>query len=122
MDLKRLVSAKMEILVGIVAVAAIVGAAFNAFYPSEDGVGAAAMGSLADIERQYGVERLDPSSPTPLAEQALREVKKTDPLGKYEGVNYRLTSGNQLKRGWIVQTPDVWGARASSVVSYPLDC
>jgi hypothetical protein len=122
MDRKQLLSFKMEIFIGLAAVAAAIGLAFQAFYPAEDGVGLAALGSLDDIKRQYAVARLDPSSPEPLVRQAAREVAKTDPLHKYEGITYRLTAGNRLDRDWLVQSPDAWGKSAADVVFYPLDC
>ena len=121
MRIRQIVPSRMSILIGLAAVAAVVGLVFNGLYPSADGA-VTPLGSLAEVRQHYGVQPLDPASSVPLAEQAIREVAKTDPSGQYQGITYRLTHGNRLPAGWLVQSPDVWGSSAAAVVSYPVDC
>lgn len=90
------------------------------FYPPRDAV--RRPGGLAQVERDYGIHPLDPASSTPLLNQALEEVEKTDPLRYFRGRTYRLTSGNRLPQDWLLQTPDVWGQRGADVPAFPLDC
>jgi phosphatidylserine/phosphatidylglycerophosphate/cardiolipin synthase-like enzyme len=89
-------------------------------YPPKDAVRGA--DGLAQVEAEYGIRPLDPAAKTPLLEQALEEVEKTDPLRYFRGRTYRLTAGNQLPKDWLLQTPNVWGKRGADVPFFPLDC
>lgn len=77
---------------------------------------------LDEVARRDGVHRLDPDSPAPLLDQAVAELAKTDPDGRWRGVTYELTKDNALPRDWIVQTPDVWGRPGATVGWFPLQC
>ena len=79
-------------------------------------------GGLAEVERDYGIDPLDPASPTPLLNQALEEVEKTDPLRYFRGRTYHLTAGNRLPQDWLLQTPNVWGKSTAAVPFFPIDC
>lgn len=104
---------------GFAALAALALAACS-LYPPKDAVRGA--NGLAQVERDYGIHPLDPTSPTPLLKQALEEVEKTDPLRYFRGRTYRLTTGNRLPQDWLLQTPNAWGKRAAEVPFFPLDC
>jgi phosphatidylserine/phosphatidylglycerophosphate/cardiolipin synthase-like enzyme len=84
--------------------------------------GIAAATPLAEIVRKRDVRPLDPGAATPLLDQAVVELAKTDEHGRFAGITYNLTKDNTLDPNWVVQTPDVWGRRASSVGFFPLDC
>ena len=77
---------------------------------------------LAAITKQYDIHAPDPQSATPLLEQMERELAKSDPNNSFRGITYSLTRGNALGRDWIVQTPNLWGRRATEVPFYPLRC
>ena len=77
---------------------------------------------LAEVVQRRHVQPLDPGSPTPLLEQAMAELAKTDPRGRFRGITYSLTTDNALAPNWIVQTPDVWGRRSADVGYFPLAC
>jgi phosphatidylserine/phosphatidylglycerophosphate/cardiolipin synthase-like enzyme len=77
---------------------------------------------LAQVEERYGVRPLDPAASTPLLQQALAEIEKTDPARAYRGRTYRLTSGNHLPPDWLIQTPNVWGRRGAEVPFFAADC
>ena len=104
---------------GLAVLAALALAACS-LYPPKDAVRGA--DGLAAVERDYGINPLDPASPTPLLKQALEELEKTDPLRYFRGRTYRLTNDNRLPPDWLVQTPNVWGQRAADVPFFPLDC
>jgi phosphatidylserine/phosphatidylglycerophosphate/cardiolipin synthase-like enzyme len=71
--------------------------------------------SLAAIVRDHNISAPDPASKTPLLEQLVAELAKSDPNNLYRGITYGLTKGNSLERDWIVQTPNVWGRKASDL-------
>jgi phosphatidylserine/phosphatidylglycerophosphate/cardiolipin synthase-like enzyme len=77
---------------------------------------------LQTVMETFGVRPLNPDSGTPLVRQTLAELEKTDPRGAYRGTTYRLTEGNRLPRGWLLQTPNVWGKAAADVPFFPIDC
>lgn len=77
---------------------------------------------LVALMRERHIEPPDQSSPTPLLDQLQAELAKSDQSGRYNGVTYELTRGNVLGRDWIVQSPNVWGRKASELKSYPLEC
>jgi phosphatidylserine/phosphatidylglycerophosphate/cardiolipin synthase-like enzyme len=89
-------------------------------YPPKDAIRGA--DGLAQVERDYGIQKLDPAAPTPLLKQTLEEIEKTDPFRYFRGRTYRLTAGNVLPRDWLIQTPNVWGKRGADVPFLPLDC
>lgn len=74
------------------------------------------------IIRELHVLPLNPASPQPLLDQALIQLAKTDPRQRYRGITYDLTKDNFLDSEWLVQTPNVWGRRASEVGFFPLEC
>jgi len=77
---------------------------------------------LAEVARKQNVQPLDPASPTPLLDQAMAELARTDPGDRFRGITYDLSKDNALDPRWIVQTPDAWGRRAASVGFFPLQC
>lgn len=91
-----------------------------ALYPPADGINHGR--GIGAIDARYGIRPLDPGSDVPLTKQTLEELEKTDPLRLYRGTTYRLTDGNQLPPGWIIQTPNAWGKPAKSLAYEPLDC
>ena len=91
-------------------------------YPPPDGVQGAGPGGLDEIAQGFGVTALDPNSTTPLINQALIEVEKTDPLRLYRGTTYGLTLENRLPPHWLLQTPNIWGMRSAAIPFFPTDC
>jgi phosphatidylserine/phosphatidylglycerophosphate/cardiolipin synthase-like enzyme len=77
---------------------------------------------LVALMRERHIVPPEQASATPLLDQLQAELAKSDRSGRYNGVTYELTRGNVLARDWIVQTPDIWGKRASEVKAFPLDC
>lgn len=75
---------------------------------------------IATLIRQRNIRPLDPG--LPLLDQVVRELRKTDPRGRFAGVTYSLTKGNALDADWLVQTPHRWGSSAASLPFYPLGC
>ena len=71
--------------------------------------------AVATVIRDRGIRPPDPASGVPLLEQLRAELAKSDPTGAYAGITYDLTIGNRLDRDWIVQTPILWGRRASEL-------
>src|SRR6185437_4102580 len=78
-------------------------------------------GALSDstavptVIRDRGIKVPDITSTVPLLDQLGTELAKSDPGGAYAGITYDLTSGNTLPHDWIVQTPDIWGQKASAL-------
>jgi phosphatidylserine/phosphatidylglycerophosphate/cardiolipin synthase-like enzyme len=72
--------------------------------------------ALATVIRDRGIRPPDPSSGVPLLEQLRAELAKSDPTGAYAGITYDLTRGSTLGRDWIVQTPNLWGRKASELM------
>jgi phosphatidylserine/phosphatidylglycerophosphate/cardiolipin synthase-like enzyme len=70
---------------------------------------------IAAIVRERNIRPLNPASLTPLLEQAVRELRKTDEGRQYAGITYSLTRGNALQSGWVVQTPALWGRPSSDL-------
>ncbi|MEO8558044.1 MAG: hypothetical protein ABI439_03200 [Rhodospirillales bacterium] len=70
---------------------------------------------LVTIVRDRNIKPLDPTSKTPLLDQAMAALAKSDPGGRWKGVTYSLSGGNVLSRDWLVQTPLVWGKSARAV-------
>jgi hypothetical protein len=77
---------------------------------------------LATVIAKRHVRPLDPAAGTPLLDQAMVELAKTDPGRRYRGITYDLTKDNVLETHWLVQTPNVWGRRSSDVGFFPLEC
>ncbi len=77
---------------------------------------------LTEVVRKRQVHPLDPAAATPLLDQAMVELAKTDEHGRFRGITYDLTKDNVLGSQWIVQTPDAWGRPGASVGFFPLDC
>ena len=77
---------------------------------------------LVALMRERHIVPPDQASAMPLLDQLQAELAKSDRSGRYNGVTYELTRGNVLARDWIVQTPDMWGKRASELKAFPLDC
>ncbi|HJQ55495.1 MAG TPA: hypothetical protein VJ890_01225, partial [Vineibacter sp.] len=77
---------------------------------------------IATLVKQRDIRPLDPASPLPLLDQVVRELRKTDPDGRYAGVTYSLTKTNALDAGWLVQTPARWDRAANDLPFYALDC
>lgn len=77
---------------------------------------------IVSLIRQRDIRPLDPASSTPLLDQAMRELRKTDPQKRYAGITYSLTRNNALGRGWLIQTPNRWGHHAADFPFYPLAC
>jgi phosphatidylserine/phosphatidylglycerophosphate/cardiolipin synthase-like enzyme len=77
---------------------------------------------LAAVIEKQQVHPLDPAAGTPLLDQAMIELAKTDPEHRFHGITYNLTKDNVLDPRWLVQTPNVWGRSAASVAFFPLDC
>jgi phosphatidylserine/phosphatidylglycerophosphate/cardiolipin synthase-like enzyme len=72
--------------------------------------------AVATVIRDRGIRPPDRSSAVPLLEQLRAELAKSDPGGAYAGITYDLTQGNRLGRDWIVQTPNIWGRKASELL------
>jgi len=68
---------------------------------------------VAKVIRDRGIRVPDEQSDVPLLDQLQAELAKSDVDGAFAGITYDLTRGNSLPRDWIVQTPDLWGRRAS---------
>jgi len=77
---------------------------------------------LVALMRERHIVPPDLSSSTPLLEQLLAELAKSDRSGRYKGITYDLTKGNLLGPDWIMQTPNDWGQRAADLKYFPLDC
>ena len=77
---------------------------------------------LVALMRELHIEPPDLAAATPLLDQLQAELAKSDRSGRYNGVTYDLTRGNVLGNDWIVQTPDIWGRRATELKVFPLDC
>ncbi|MEA2781148.1 MAG: hypothetical protein QOK29_2692 [Rhodospirillaceae bacterium] len=77
---------------------------------------------LAAVVVKQQVRPLDPTAGTPLLDQAMVELTKTDPEKRYRGVTYSLTKDNVLDLHWLVQTPNAWGRRSASVGFIPIEC
>jgi len=75
---------------------------------------------IAALIRQRDIRPLDPSRP--LLGQAVRELRKSDPDGRYAGVTYSLSKRNALDPDWLVQTPVRWGLPAGNLPFYRLKC
>ena len=70
---------------------------------------------MPTVIRDRGIKVPDITSTVPLLDQLGPELAKSDPGGAYAGITYDLTSGNTLPRDWIVQTPNIWGQKASAL-------
>jgi phosphatidylserine/phosphatidylglycerophosphate/cardiolipin synthase-like enzyme len=77
---------------------------------------------LATIVREKHIQPLNPGSQKPLLDQAMTELRKTDPAGHYGGITYNLTKNNALDRDWLIQTPAAWGRHSAEVSYIPLKC
>jgi phosphatidylserine/phosphatidylglycerophosphate/cardiolipin synthase-like enzyme len=77
---------------------------------------------LAAVIKARQVQPLDPASSTPLLDQAMVELAKTDDKQRYRGVTYNLTKDNVLDAHWLIQSPNVWGRPASKIAFMPLEC
>lgn len=70
---------------------------------------------LVTLVREQHIAPLDPDGRTPLLEQAMAALGKSDVAGKWRGITYDLSKTNLLPRNWLVQTPLVWGQPAVAV-------
>jgi phosphatidylserine/phosphatidylglycerophosphate/cardiolipin synthase-like enzyme len=77
---------------------------------------------LAAVIKAQHVEPLDPASPTPLLDQAMAELAKTDGKQRFRGITYDLTKDNTLDAHWLIQSPNIWGRSAPKIAFMPLDC
>jgi phosphatidylserine/phosphatidylglycerophosphate/cardiolipin synthase-like enzyme len=77
---------------------------------------------LTTLIKERGIAPLDPRSIVPLLQQAMVELGKSDPGGRYRGVTYDLTRGNALASDWLIQTPRLWNRPAASLASFPVQC
>lgn len=79
---------------------------------------------LAAVIKARNVQPLDPASHTPLLDQAMAELAKTDTDEdeRYRGVTYDLSKDNVLDPQWLIQSPNVWGRSAAKLAFMPLDC
>jgi phosphatidylserine/phosphatidylglycerophosphate/cardiolipin synthase-like enzyme len=77
---------------------------------------------LAAVIKARQVQPLDPASPTPLLDQAMVELAKTDSDHRFRGVTYDLTKDNTLDSHWLIQSPNVWGRSAAKIAFMPLEC
>ncbi|MBL8674731.1 MAG: hypothetical protein JNL07_07585, partial [Rhodospirillales bacterium] len=77
---------------------------------------------LTAVIKSRDVQQLDQRRPTPLLDQLMAELAKTDPDKRYRGVTYALTRTNALDRDWVVQTPDRWNRSAADLPVFPLRC
>jgi phosphatidylserine/phosphatidylglycerophosphate/cardiolipin synthase-like enzyme len=71
--------------------------------------------ALVTVIRDRGIQPPDLSSNVPALDQLRAELAKSDPSGAYAGITYDLTRGNRLEGEWIMQTPDIWGRKASDL-------
>jgi phosphatidylserine/phosphatidylglycerophosphate/cardiolipin synthase-like enzyme len=70
---------------------------------------------VAKVIHDRGLHVPDLRSDVPPLEQLLGELAKSDGSGAFAGITYDLTRGNRLPPDWIVQSPNVWGRRASEL-------
>lgn len=101
---------------GILPNSAVPGHVARGYYPLDDTT------PLVALIREHGIESPNHSSPVPILDQLAAQVAKSDIGGRYKGITYDLTRGNTLARDWIVQSPTLWGRKASELKFYPLDC
>lgn len=73
--------------------------------------------AVATVIRDRDIRPPDLGSDVPVLEQLRSELAKSDPAGAFAGVTYDLTHGNRLDSDWIVQTPNMWGRKASELPS-----
>jgi phosphatidylserine/phosphatidylglycerophosphate/cardiolipin synthase-like enzyme len=71
--------------------------------------------AVPTVIRDRHIKVPDIASPVPLLKQLRTELAKSDPDGAYAGITYDLTMGNTLRPDWIVQTPNIWGFKASAL-------
>jgi hypothetical protein len=72
---------------------------------------------LVTLIRDRNIGALDADGKTPLLDQLMAALGKSDPNGRYRGVTYSLSHGNALSRDWLVQTPLIWGSHAAAIRS-----
>ena len=77
---------------------------------------------VVDLMHQLGLAPLDPDHAPSLLEQAEQRLAQSDPAGRYHGVTYDLTRGNELEKDWLIQSPGRWGVPGAGVPSLRLDC
>ena len=77
---------------------------------------------LAAVIKARQVQPLDPASSTPLLDQAMVELAKTDSEHRFRSVTYDLTKDNVLDDHWLIQSPNVWGRSAGKIAFMPLEC
>lgn len=92
----------------------------NAPAPSDGDISNAT--PLAAVIKARHVQPLDPASSTPLLDQAVVELAKTDEDSRYRGVTYDLSKDNVLDPHWLIQSPNAWGHSATKLAFMPLDC
>ncbi len=76
---------------------------------------------LAALVRERGIAPLDPSRGD-LLQQAMRELGKTDPAGRWRGITYGYSRGNLLPPDWLIASPAAWGRRAGEFPVSPWTC
>ncbi len=70
---------------------------------------------IAQVIRERGLHVPDMQSDVPPLEQLQGALTRSDKHGVFAGVTYDLSRGNSLPRGWVVQTPDIWGRPANEL-------
>lgn len=70
---------------------------------------------VAKVIHDRGLHVPDMQSNVPPLEQLQAELARSDVSGAFAGITYDLTRGNRLPPDWIVQSPDIWGRRASEL-------
>ena len=70
---------------------------------------------VAKVIHDRGLHVPDMQSDVPPLEQLQAELARSDGSGAFAGITYDLTRGNRLPPDWIVQSPGIWGRRASGL-------
>jgi len=72
---------------------------------------------VAKVIHDRGIRAPDESSERPMLDQLQAELARSDDTGAFVGITYDLTRGNALPRGWIVQSPKLWGRRSGDLAA-----
>ena len=70
---------------------------------------------VAKVIHDRGLHVPDMQSYVPPLDQLQAELARSDGNGAFAGITYDLTHGNRLPPDWIVQSPNIWGRRASEL-------
>ncbi len=90
--------------------------------PKTDGVAIDHPSGLDGIRDEFRITALHPEGSTPLIEQTLPQLRKSDPGHRLQGTTYDLSKGNTLTANWLIQSPNAWDQRAANVPVAALDC